>query len=151
LNKYRILREAKAEDEVTEDTARFFGLRDMYQLYRGDNDQAEPDVPSSLMAQFKNLRSSYRDELSVNMPLPANLMRRSITRASKRSTLLLQELGSERVEELEKEKSDLEIAVVGLQGENEDLQEEIQRLTSLLQKQVDSQTIKSDGTHEWHA
>jgi chaperonin cofactor prefoldin len=76
------------------------------------------------------------------------MMRRSVTRANKRSTLLLQELESERVEELEKEKLDLEIAVVGLQGENEDLQEEIQKLTSLLQKQVDS---KSDGTHEWHA
>lgn len=147
LNKYRILREGKAEDEVSEDTVRFFRLRDMYQLHRGDNykDQEEPGAPSSLMAQFKNLRSSYRDELSANTPLPANLMRRSVTRASKRSTLLLQELESERVEELEKEKSDLEIAVVGLQGENEDLQEEIQKLTSLLQKQVDS---KSDGTHE---
>jgi hypothetical protein len=150
LNKYRILREGMAEDEVTEDTERFFGLHDMYQLYHGNNykDQEEPDAPSSLMAQFKNLRSSYRDELSANMPLPANLMRRSMVHASKRSTLLLRELGSEHVEELEKEKLDLEIAVVGLQGKNEDLQQEIQRLTSLLQKQVDS---KSDGTHEWHA
>jgi hypothetical protein len=150
LNKYRILGDGKVEDEVTEDTVRVFGLRDMYQLYRGDNyeDQEEPDAPSSLMAQFKNLRSSYRDELSANMPLPANLMRRSVTHASKRSSLLLRQLESERVEELEKEKSDLESAVVGLQGENEDLQDEIQKLTSLLQKQVDS---KSDGTHEYHA
>jgi hypothetical protein len=97
------------------------------------------------MAQFKDLHNSYRDGLSANMPLPANLMRRSVTRASKRSSLLLTELRNELVEELEKEKSDLEIAVVALQGENEDLQEENQRLTSLLQKQVGRQ---SDDTHE---
>lgn len=148
LSKYRILREVKAEDEVTEDNVRFFGSRDTNQRGENHEDEEVPGARSSLIAQFKNLRNSYRDELIANMPLPANLMRRSVMRASKRSTLLLRELESERVEELEKEKSDLEIAVVGLQGENEDLQEEIQRLTSLLQKQVDSQTIKSDGTHE---
>lgn len=147
LSTYRILREVTTEDEVTEDNVGFFRSRDTNQLYRGENheNQVAPGARSSLMAQFKNLRHSYRDELIANMPLPANLMRQSVMRASKRSTLLLQELESDRVEELEKEKSDLEIAVVGLQGENEDLQEELNRLTSLLQKQVDS---KSDGTRE---
>ena len=131
LNKYRILREGKAEDAITEDTVRFFGLRDMYQLYRGDNheDQEEPGAPSSLMAEFKNLRCSYRDGASANMPLLANLMRRSITRSSQqRSSLLLRELESDHVGELEKEKSDLEVEVVILKGEVEDLQEVIRRL-----------------------
>jgi hypothetical protein len=143
LNKYRILREGKAEDAVTEDTVRFFGLRDMYQLYRGDNleDQEEPGAPSSLMAEFKNLRSSYRDGASANMPLPANLMRRSITRSSQqRSSLLLRELESERVSELEKEKSDLEVEVVSLKGDVEDLQEEIRRLLRLLPKPADKKS-----------
>ena len=153
LNKYRILREGKVEDEVTEGTVRFFRLRDIYQLYRGDSheDHEEPGAPS-LMTQFKNLRTSYRGELSTNIPVPANLMRRSVMRASKRSTLLLQELESERVDELEKEKSGLEITVAGLLGENEDLQEEIQRLTGLLQKQVDNKnsnlTAQMNVTHE---
>jgi hypothetical protein len=142
LNKYRILREGKAEDAVTEDTARFFCLRDIYQLYRGDNheDQEEPGAPSSLMAEFKNLRSSvYRDGARANMPLPANLMRRSIMRSSQqRSSLLLRELESERVGELEKEKSDLEFEVVSLMGEVEDQKEEIQRLSRLLLKPADN-------------
>jgi hypothetical protein len=67
LNKYRIRLVGKAEDEATESKLKFFGLCDIFQLYRVDNHEDQDD--SSLMTRFKSLRSSYAIETTVRICL----------------------------------------------------------------------------------
>ena len=129
LNKYRVTRSLKVDKEVIEDTVRFLSVRNSYGEDGADND----DPPSSLMARFKSLRTTYDAEQEDKLPPPANLMRRS-----KRASLLLTDIESEHVADLEKEKSDLQEEIVDLHGRVADLQDEVKRLMSLLRQKEES-------------
>lgn len=133
LNKYRITRKLQSDEEVTEETVRFFSVRN---IYGEDGDENEEEKPSSLMAQFKSLRTSYVPEEQDKLPAPANLMRRSLTgKSSKRASLLLKELESERVDNLVKEKT------VELHGQVADLQDQVERLTTQLQEKESTEVV----------
>jgi hypothetical protein len=84
---------------------------------------------------------------TVLLPWVNSLQRGTTYLQTASFSLLLEEVETERLNELEKEKSALEIVVIGLKGENQDLQVEIRRLTSQLQQQVDSNSDdKCDAT-----
>jgi len=133
LNKYRVTRRIKEDEEVIEDTVRLRSTRNGYCEHGVDDDP--DDAPSSLMTRFKSLRTSYVPEQEDKLPLPVNLMRKSLTgHSSKRASLLLKELESERVNELEMEKAGLQEEVDNMHGQVVDLQGEVERLQRLLQE-----------------
>lgn len=152
LNKYRITRNHIAAEEVTEDTVRFLSVRNMY--YKDDDDDdddsdAREEAPSSLMSRFQSLRTSFEPEELEKLPAPANLMRRSLTgKNSKRASLLVKELESKQVDELEQEKKELREEVIDLSGQVLNLQDEIKRLQSLLQERKESTEVVDDGQSE---